>query len=136
MINVFFYGLFMDADLLTGKGLKPTASTVVVLPGYGLRIGERATLVHSPHEKSFGTIIGLNTTELDRLYTEAGVQDYLPENVVVYDLDDNPIDAVVYILPAQLLTGKNTAYARKLAAVARKLGLPKEYVDEIIKWCE
>jgi hypothetical protein len=45
MKSVFFYGLFMDPDLLKDKGLNPGASEPAQLAGYGLKIGARATLV-------------------------------------------------------------------------------------------
>lgn len=44
-LDVFFYGLFMDADLFEAKGLRPRDPRRARIEGYGLRIGERATLV-------------------------------------------------------------------------------------------
>jgi hypothetical protein len=58
-IDVFFYGLFMDEDLLSAKGiiaLNPRRATV---DGFGLRIGARATLVPAAGERSYGTVVGL-----------------------------------------------------------------------------
>jgi|SRR6266850_5873638 len=47
-INVFFYGLFMDAEALRAKGLHPTNSRQVCVLGMALQIGKRATLEQSP----------------------------------------------------------------------------------------
>lgn len=44
-VNVFFYGLFMDQQLLEAKGVYPTDIRAAVLEGYALRIGARAALV-------------------------------------------------------------------------------------------
>ncbi len=37
-IEVFFYGLFMDADLLRAKGARPENIRVASVPGFALRI--------------------------------------------------------------------------------------------------
>ena len=42
MSKIFFYGLFMDRALLTGKGFNPEILGAAVLPGYRIHIGERA----------------------------------------------------------------------------------------------
>jgi hypothetical protein len=44
-IGVFFYGLFMDADLLRARGAVPTDVQHASIRGFSLRIGARATLV-------------------------------------------------------------------------------------------
>jgi hypothetical protein len=38
-IDVFFYGLFMDADLLRSKGVHPENVRQACAPGFALRIG-------------------------------------------------------------------------------------------------
>lgn len=47
-IDVFFYGLFMDAELLRSKGAFPVNIRRAGVPGFELRIGERATLLRDP----------------------------------------------------------------------------------------
>jgi hypothetical protein len=44
-IPVFFYGLFMDAELLRAKGTAPGGIQQASVPGFALRIGQRATLI-------------------------------------------------------------------------------------------
>ena len=51
--SVFFYGLFMDADVLRQKGVDPRGFRLARVEGYGLRIGERATLEVSEAEQAF-----------------------------------------------------------------------------------
>jgi hypothetical protein len=43
-IHVFFYGLFMDVDLLRSKGAQPENPRLASVSGFALRIGQRATL--------------------------------------------------------------------------------------------
>ena len=41
-ITVFFYGLFMDEELLKAKGVQPTSLRQGCVRGFALRIGQRA----------------------------------------------------------------------------------------------
>jgi hypothetical protein len=43
-IRVFFYGPFMDEELLRAKGVQPANPRQACVRGFALRIGERATL--------------------------------------------------------------------------------------------
>jgi hypothetical protein len=134
MKSVFFYGLFMDADLLRSKGLKPSSPRLAYATGYGLRIGARATLEKSPGERAYGSVIALEERELAVLYGDASVADYLPETLLATDTQGHSIDAISYILPMDKLSGRNPEYAKSLSAAARKIGLPGAYVEEIETW--
>ena len=134
MKAVFFYGLFMDEDLLRQKGLNPESPRLAQVIGYGLRIGERATLEKSASERAWGCVIELTEAELDSLYAEASVADYIPEPLMATDSRGHPIAAISYILPMHKLSGHNPAYARSLAIAASKLGLPDDYIEEIETW--
>ena len=134
MKTVFFYGLFMDKDLLREKGFNPQNTRHAYLQGYQLRIGERATL--APHEGacSFGTVMDLASNELRNLYGSDGVEDYVPQAVQATTMAGDPVDAVSYILPIEKISGSNSEYATRLAEIARKLDLPDEYIEEIRAW--
>ena len=49
----------MDGDVLKDKGLNPHNIKRACLTGFGLRIGERATLEQSEEECSYGTLMQL-----------------------------------------------------------------------------
>ena len=136
MKAIFFYGLFMDGDLLKEKGLKPLSPRLAYVTGYGLRIGERATLEKSASERAYGSVIELSKEELEILYGDKSVADYIPEQLVATDLQGRSIAAVSYILPMDKLSGSNEEYAISLAIAARKIGLPEEYIGEIETWIE
>ena len=130
-MDVFFYGQFMDKSLLKSKGLNPTNPRVSRLDGYGLRIGERASLLQSEAERVYGIIMSLSNEELNVLYSEKSVSDYVPELVTVTTENKEQIDVTAYNLPAELVSGRNKEYADSLAILAERIGLPSEYVDEI-----
>ena len=135
MTRTFFYGLFMDADLLRGQGLHPKVIGQASLRGYTLRIGERASLVPDVQSIVYGMLIELPEDELALLYGAAGVKDYVAETVVVKKLgDDARVPSLCYNLPAESIgANRNAEYAAQLAALIRKLDLPEGYADDIAR---
>ena len=131
-IDVFFYGLFMDADLLRGKGVVPLNPRPASLDGFGLRIGKRATLVPSRQESSYGMVMGLTHEELKTLYSGPGLGVYRPEAVPCTALSGEPACALCYNLPgAPAPEELNEEYAGQLRSVLAKLGFPAEYVERV-----
>ena len=131
MKYVFFYGLFMDSELLKQKGFNPSTSVLASVEGYGLRIGERASLVESENERTYGLIISLDSDELKALYGEESVLDYVPEILTATTSNNEKIEVTAYNLPPEKLKGRNKDYARSLAILAKKIGLPSEYIEQI-----
>lgn len=134
MHSVFFYGLFMDGDLLREKGFNPANPRLAQVAGYRLRIGDRATLEASEHACVFGSVMDLDREELDLLYGEKSVADYVPEQMLAIDRQGKSHAVISYILPLEKVSGSNHEYARLLALTARKIGFPAGYVDEIESW--
>lgn len=134
MKTAFFYGLFMDADLLAEKGLHPQNIRLARLDGYQLVIGARATLAPKRETRSYGAIMDLESNELKVLYGGDGVEDYVPLTVQVSTMDGAYLDVITYILPLEKTSGSNSRYARHLAGVTRKLSLPVAYIEEIERW--
>lgn len=127
--DVFFYGLFMDEDLLRAKGLAPESTEHAVVDDVTLRIGQRAALVPTPGGRVHGVVMSLSLSELSRLYAEPGVQAYRPEAVLVRLASGGVIAALCYNLPQPPAPNeRNPEYASKLRALAQKIGLPAEYV--------
>jgi len=130
--DVFFYGLFMDQELLRGKGLTPKRAVLASVDGFSLRIGERAALVPTPGSRVHGVVVSLMLSELDRLYSEPGVQAYKPQAVLAHLASGGVIAALCYNLSeVPLPDNRNSEYASKLRAVAEKVGLPADYVASI-----
>ena len=73
-IAVFFYGLFMDADILRSKAIDPAGPRRASVSGFALRIGQRATLVPDPDGRAHGVLMELQHEEIDRLYADPSVQ--------------------------------------------------------------
>lgn len=131
-IEVFFYGLFMDVDLLRGKGIVPMNPRPTSLGGFGLRIGKRATLVPAPDERSYGVVMRLTHQELNTLYSGPGLENYRAEEVICMTLAGEPIRALCYNLPeAPAPDEVNEEYAAQLRSVLAMLGFPAEYIARV-----
>lgn len=137
MQRVFFYGLFMDDELLRDMGLDPRVEGPAELRDYRLRIGNKATLVAAPGSIAYGIVMALADHEVKELYSTPGVADYRPEPVtVVMASDQSSRDVSCYNLPAgEEGREANVEYAEKLAALATRLEFPATYVDEILQFC-
>ena len=130
-MRVFFYGLYMDESLLATKGIKPSEVNLGFVDGYGLRIGERATLVRRQDCRAYGAMMDIAPNEATELYAEDSVADYLPEPVTVELMDGTQVEATCYNLPSDKVAGANKDYANSLLEVASKLGFPDSYLDQI-----
>ena len=129
-IEVFFYGLFMDAELLRSKGTQPANVRMAAVPGFELRIGQRATLLQNPNTCAWGMLMQLTHSEVEQLYSEPSVQAYRAEAVLVQLSDGSFIPALCFNLvnpPAP--EENNPEYAAKLKQLAIRLQLPADYID-------
>ncbi len=129
---VFFYGLFMDPDLLRARGLVPRDVELAAVPGFALRIGQRATLVPHPSGRAHGVIMTLTLAELARLYAEPSVSAYQPQAVLAHLRGGEVVAALCYTLPeAPELGQRNPEYVESLRAVGHKVGLPADYLRSL-----
>jgi len=131
-VDGFFYGLFMDAEVLLQAGMKPSRFRRAYVDDYALRIGQRATLVPSQGVRAYGMLIALTHAELDRLYGAPGLEVYRPEAVVAHSFEGEATHALCFNLAeAPAPHERNPEYAIRLKRVLEKLGFPSEYIDSI-----
>jgi hypothetical protein len=131
-VDVFFYGLFMDAELLAEKGLHPRDVRLAWVAELGLRIGQRAVLVPETGNRVHGVLMSLPQTELDQLYGDPSVRDYQPREVMAHVDGEGVFAAVCYNLPEPPASDeRNSEYAAKLKEIAARVGLPSDYVASI-----
>lgn len=132
-IDVFFYGLFMDRDLLAESKVVPFDARRAYVDDFELRIGQRATLVPSPGQRAYGMLFALTFSELQALYGAPGLDQYRPEAVLAHGLNGGQWPALCYNLPeAPRSEERNPEYAARLRTVLRKLDFPTDYVARIL----
>lgn len=131
-IPVFFYGLFMDVDLLRRRGIDPVDVRVASVSGFSLRIAERAALAPDPTGCVYGVVMDLTHAQVELLYAEPSVSLYKPEAVTARLRDGSSLAALCWNLvniPAP--QGGDGVYATKLRELAQRLGLPRPYTEGI-----
>ena len=131
-VDGFFYGLFMDTDVLKGSSVLATEPRRAYVDGYALRFGRRSTLVPTEGARSYGMVFALTHEDLDRLYSPPGLHDYRPEAVLATMLDGGSTPALCYNLLEQPVPDEaNSDYASKLRAALSRLNFPQDYIESI-----
>jgi len=131
-IDGFFYGLFMDAQVLRQAGAKPSNFRRAYVVDFALRIGQRATLVPAPGDRAYGMLISLTHAELERLYSAPGLEVYRPEAVAAHPFEGEAVPALCYnLVQAPEPHERNPEYAIRLRRVLENLGFPVEYVASV-----
>jgi hypothetical protein len=131
-VDAFFYGLFMDMDVLRQSGVAPGDPRRAWVDDFALRIGQRATLVPSAGARAYGMLFGLTHAELARLYAAPGLELYRPEAVLARPLAGAPTPALCYNLPeAPAAHERNPDYAARLQRALRRLDFPADYVASV-----
>jgi hypothetical protein len=131
---VFFYGSYMNLDVLAEVSLVPEQQEVGRLSGFELRIAPRANLLRSAKDCVYGLLATATHRELDRLYThsrEVLGETYLPEAVLVESLDGRLRPAMTYLCSEMVPRPADPAYVERIAGPARRLGFPDWYVAKI-----
>jgi hypothetical protein len=132
-VDVFFYGLFMDSEILREHAVAPGDPRPAYVEGYALRIGQRATLLPTAGARAYGMLIAVTHAALERLYSGPGLGHYRPEAVLARPLDGEAVPALCYNLrEAPAPHERNPEYAARLQAVLRKLNFPAAYVASVV----
>ena len=125
MKDIFFYGLFMDENVLRAKGVEPRAARRAVVRDYRLKIGQRAMLVRQTSSQAYGLVYALSESEIDSLYSEPGLEMYHPEVVVATFEDGSSNEVTTFNLDdTSNREEPNLEYVAKLRLVFDRLGFP------------
>ena len=119
--DVFFYGLYMDPELLEQKGVKPRDPRPAYVDGFELNIGNKATLIRKPGAVAHGMVYSLTHAEIHALYGGAGLHEYAPEAITAYlGKDAIPVLSCNLIEPPGI-GESNPEYEQKLRSVMQNL---------------
>jgi len=131
-VLIFFYGLFMDEQLLRTTGVDPRNPRRASAAGYSLRIVKRAQLLPDPAGRAQGIAMELTHEEIARLYSDPTVSMYRPEAVVIDFEDGGSAPALCFnLVETQRPEESNAAYAAKWRDIAQRLALPPDYIAGI-----
>ncbi len=129
-MEVFFYGLFMDVNLLRSMGIEIKNLRIAVLAHHKLVIGQKASLLPNKGSSTYGILMQIGEKDLKRLYEQKEVSAYKPQHVVV-DSSEEKVNAVCYLISAEQMVGRNSEYAEALWILAKSLDFPEDYLQEI-----
>ena len=95
----FFYGSFMNPDVLAEADVHPIGQQMARLDDWELKIAPRATLIPTQGSCVYGILAQLTHSEIDRLYAKDwfGFGTYLPEAVMVTNSVGHPSAAMCYV---------------------------------------
>jgi len=124
LTEIFFYGLYMDAEILRERGVSPRKIRIGRVAGRKLRIGNNSTLLMNENAEAHGIVCSLTHSEIYALYGGCGLNQYQPEAVIV-KTEEQDVPALCYVLldpPAN--DEGNEAYFQKLSSCMKKYGMP------------
>ena len=131
---VFFYGSYMNFEVLKEVDLVPGEWEVARLSGFDLRIEPRANLIRSDRDLVYGIAATVTHMELERLYAHALEvlgELYQPEPVIVETLGGTWRPALCYLCPAMHPRPADPGYVDRIAGPAREFKLPHWYIERI-----
>jgi len=131
-VQVFFYGSYINFDVLKEVDLIPDHFKVSQLSGYDINIAPRANIIKSDQHCVYGILTTATHNELQRLYIEhaKGIlgEIYLPEAVLVETLEGAWIPALCYIAPSMKIEKAEKDYVDRIVTPAKKFKFPDWYI--------
>jgi hypothetical protein len=118
----FYYGSFINLDVLKQVGYTPDRFAVARLSGFDIRIQPLANLVRSDRHSVYAIVALAAREELRRLYSQEWVGTYLPEPVLVETLEGKWRPAFSYIAPSPATTPATNDYIDRIVMPARQHG--------------
>jgi AIG2 family protein len=131
---VFFYGSYMNPDVLREVDIVPVEWEVARLHGFDIAIRPRANLVPSEQHCVYGVVAKATHAELVRLYAHAKDvlgETYLPYPVCVETRDGKSRPALCYLSKAMDPGPTERGYLDLILGPAREFGLPGWYVERL-----
>jgi hypothetical protein len=133
-VSVFFYGSYMNREVLGEVGLAPESLEVARLSGHDIRVEPLANVVPSETHSIYGLLATATHQELERLYAHArdvlgGV--YVPHPVVVQTLEGKLVPALCYIAPVMERRPASGEYLDRILGPATEHGFPAWYLGRI-----
>jgi len=128
---VFFYGSFINLNVLREYDIEPPMIDVGVLKGYDISVAPLATLVENPERSVYGIIVRVEHEKLDRLYGGDWVKHYTPEAVLVETSTGEEVPALCWISSLGEKAPAKGSYLDKMVKAGKKHGFPSDYIDRL-----
>ena len=121
--NVFFYGLYMDADILASRNVVARDPRIAYIDGHVVKLGEKAKLLRSTNGRAHGMLFRLTHGEMKSLY--GVVHGYSAEPFLAVTADGQTVAAISMVQVSLVLhPPPDPGYAERWNELVVKLGLP------------
>ena len=134
LVWVFFYGSYMNGDVLAEAGLAPRSFVSARLAGFEIQIGSLANLVRSDRHAVYGLLARATHDELSQLYRHSADVlggTYLPHPVNV-ELADGVLRPALCYIGRDIKPGSpKPGYIERILAPARAFGFPEWYIAHL-----
>jgi gamma-glutamylcyclotransferase len=131
---VFFYGSYMNRDVLGEVGIRLEEVEVARVAGWDIMIKPRANLVPSETSAVHGILTRATHDELTKLYAHAKDvlgEVYLPEAVIAETRLGSFRAALCYVAATMEPQPPDAAYVDRIIDGACEHGLPADYVARL-----
>jgi hypothetical protein len=129
---VFFYGSFINRDVLKQYDVRLQSFEVARLDGFDIAIQPLATLVPSDERCVYGIVAGLTHADVRKLYSQDWVSGYNPYAVLITAAEGVLIPCLCYIAPRNAQPSAPSAdYLMKIIAPAQEYRFPDWYVERL-----
>lgn len=135
LVEGFFYGLYMDIELLESLGFKPVSTRMGHAESYELDLKGMAKIIPREGSQVWGMLITLDESDLDAMYSFETTVDYKPEKIQVTLGDGHQVTVPCFNVPPDSNAAFNTEYLEKLIPVVTRLGLPDKYINTLKMMC-
>jgi hypothetical protein len=129
---VFFYGSFINLQILARGGLVPDQVEVGRLHGFDIVIETLATLRRSKEHVVYGIVCQASHGELRSLYGQDWLGGtYLPEAVFIETDSGRWISSLCYVASIRPPTRPAADYLDWIIGPAREYGFPDSYIERL-----
>jgi hypothetical protein len=101
------------------------------LHGYTITFSPHARIHRSDDQAVYGILVDASHRELEKLYARDGVGIFLPEAVIVEDLENRLKPALCYISPDREVLPADIDYVNKIVQAAIEYGFPDTYIRHL-----
>ncbi len=131
MKEAFFYGLYMDSELLKSLGVTPKKARIAYVDRSQLDLHGAVKILPLPGHQVWGMIFQMTAEELQRLYSRPAAKSYQAETMEAITQEGDKVAVICYNLPLGKSAPLNVEYLDKLLPLAKRLGLPAYYLAQL-----
>src|SRR5260370_23222293 len=130
-VKIFFYGSFMDLELLRTLGGVAKTFEAAELKDWRITFSPMATLVRSEGDSVYGTIAELSRDEARMLSSKGDLKRYYPVDITVSTKGKERVPVECYISKSGTRQKPSVEYLQRVIQAAKNLGFPPAYLVKL-----